>query len=862
MGIKVTGIALSSLAQSSIRLEDLQDVSIVSPQTGQYLRYNSVISEWQNTFLNSDIYSYLSTSVSGNNGVLVTPSPGPNTISIGLDLTASGDASGIVTNGNLPLTLATVNNDIGTYGSSTAIPIVTVNAKGLVTAVSTTSFSGTAPLATSLAGGTTGAVVYQSAPDTTAFLPAGTTSQVLISGASGPSWTSSPVGLTSVGIGTTTPTATLEVSGTAKFGPTTIQGPATITAPLTAPTATFTGSVNASSLTASGSVNGAAASISGSITADAGTFFTSVTSPNFIGSFSGNASTATSLQTARTISATGDADWSVTFNGTSNVTNPITLATVNSSPQTDTFRKITVNGKGLVTATSAVTNSDITTSLGYVPVNVAGDTMTGYLILNAAPVNSLGAVTKQYVDDIASGLTIHAACVTSTDGTNLSATYSNGSSGVGATLTGTGAIPSIGGITPAVGNRVLVKDQTSQLQNGIYVVTQATANWVMTRASDFDGSPVSEIQAGDAVYVQQGTLAGTQWVQTTAGTITVGVTSIVFSQFGGPGTYTAGSGINIAGTSISNTGVLSNIAGSGISVSSATGNVTIGNTGVLSITGTANQITTSGSTGNITLSLPSSVTISGTMTAGSFSGAVSGNASTASALQTARTISATGDATWSVSFDGSTNVTNPITLVTVNSNVGSFSYPTLTVNAKGLVTAVSSNTPVTSVTAGTGIGLSASTGAVTISNNGVTSISGTANQVSVSASTGAVTVSLPSSVTISGTMTAGVFNSTSTKRVKKKIKTLGKTYLARFADLKPREYDRKDYQAHEFGFIAEEMEQVYPEVVGKDENGLASGIDYGKLSTILTAKVQEQEKTIQELKKQMQEILELVKGSK
>lgn len=723
MGIKVTGIALSSLAQSSIRLEDLQDVSIVSPQTGQYLRYNSVISEWQNTFLNSDIYSYLSTSVSGNNGVLVTPSPGPNTISIGLDLTASGDASGIVTNGDLPLTLATVNSDVGTYGSSTLIPIVTVNEKGLITAVSTTSFSGTAPLATSLAGGTTGSVVYQSAPGTTAFLPAGTTSQVLISGASGPSWTSSPVGLTSVGIGTTTPTATLEVSGTAKFGPTTIQGPATITAPLTAPTATFTGSVSASSLTASGSVNGAAASITGSVTADAGTFYTSVTSPNFIGSFSGNASTATALQTARTISATSDATWSVTFDGTSNVTNPITLATVNSSPQTDTFRKITVNGKGLVTATSAVTNSDITTSLGYIPVNVAGDTMTGYLILNAAPVNSLGAVTKQYVDDIASGLTIHAACVTSTDGTNLSATYSNGSSGVGATLTGTGAMPSIGGITPAVGNRVLVKDQTSQLQNGIYVVTQATANWVMTRASDFDGSPVSEIQAGDAVYVQQGTLAGTQWVQTTAGTITVGVTSIVFSQFGGPGTYTAGSGINIAGTSISNTGVLSNIAGSGISVSSATGNVTIGNTGVLSVTGTANQITTSGSTGNITLSLPSSVTIS-------------------------------------------------------------------------------------------------------------------------------------------GTMTAGVFNSTSTKRVKKKIKTLSKTYLSKFADLKPREYDRKDYEAHEFGFIAEEMEQVYPEVVGKDENGLASGIDYGKLSTILTAKIQEQEKTIEMLKKQMQEILELVKGSK
>jgi len=532
-----------------------------------------------------------------------------------------------------------------------------------------------------------------------------------------------------VGIGTLTPTATLEVNGNAKFGPTTVSGPltvngpATITAPLTGATGSFSGSLSASSVTASGSLNGATAVISGSVNADAGIFTTSVTSPIFIGNFSGNATTASALKTTRTISATSDATWSVTFDGSANVTNPITLATVNVSPQTDTFRRITVNGKGLTTATSAVTNPDITTALGYTPVNVAGDTMLGYLILNAAPVNSLGAVTKQYVDDIASGLTIHAACVTSTNGSNLSATYNNGSGGVGATLTGTGAIPSIGGITPVIGNRVLVKDQTTQLQNGIYTVTQATANWVMTRATDFNGSPSTEIQAGDAVYVQQGTLAGTQWVQTTTGTITVGVTSIVFSQFGGPATYTAGTGINIAGTSISNTGVLSNIAGSGISVSGATGNVTIGNTGVLSVAGTANQITSS-------------------------------------------------------------------------------------------------------------------------------------------ASTGAITLSLPSSVTISGTMTAGTFNSTSTKRVKKKIKNLGKPYLAKFADLKPREYDRTDYQAHEFGFVAEEMEQVYPEVVGKDAEGKASGIDYGKLATILTAKVQEQQKVIEDLQNQMKQVMALIKGSK
>jgi hypothetical protein len=64
-------------------------------------------------------------------------------------------------------------------------------------------------------------------------------------------------------------------------------------------------------------------------------------------------------------------------------------------------------------------------------------------------------------------------------------------------------------------------------------------------------------------------------------------------------------------------------------------------------------------------------------------------------LTTPRTITTTGDASYSVSFDGSANVTSAITLATVNSNAGSFgsdsSIPAITVNAKGQVTAVSTN---------------------------------------------------------------------------------------------------------------------------------------------------------------------------
>jgi hypothetical protein len=114
----------------------------------------------------------------------------------------------------------------------------------------------------------------------------------------------------------------------------------------------------------------------------------------------------------------------------------------------------------------------------------------------------------------------------------------------------------------------------------------------------------------------------------------------------------------------------------------------------------------------------------------------------------------------------------------------------------------------------------------------------------------------------SGTVTAVAFNATSTKRVKKAIKKIGQEYLDKFTKLKPREYDRKDYEAHEFGFIAEEMALVYPEIVGRDGNGKPSGIDYGRLSAILTAKVQEQQVLIDKLTSQVATIMGMLKGSK
>jgi hypothetical protein len=326
------------------------------------------------------------------------------------------------------------------------------------------------------------------------------------------------------------------------------------------------------------------------------------------------AGSAATLTTGRTISVTGDGTGtSGSFDGSANASIALTLGTVNGAPQTDTFRKITVNGKGLTTGTSAVLASDINASLGYTPLNKAGDTMSGLLILSADPVNVFGAATKQYVDNVQAGVTIHNPCATATSAPLASATYSNGAAGVGATLTATsnGAIGTVGGYASlAVGSRVLVKDQASGLQNGVYDVTalgSAGAPWVLTRSSDFDGSPTYEVVSGDLIYIQNGTLSGTQFVQTAVGTgssvspaysyIIIGTDALVFGQFAGSGTYTAGSGIAINTNVISLTSNSLTIGSTNIALggtSTTLAGLTSVSTGTLTATGAITSVANPG----------------------------------------------------------------------------------------------------------------------------------------------------------------------------------------------------------------------------------------------------------------------------
>jgi hypothetical protein len=122
---------------------------------------------------------------------------------------------------------------------------------------------------------------------------------------------------------------------------------------------------------------------------------------------------------------------------------------------------------------------------------------------------------------------------------SLTATYANGASGVGATLTNSGTLAAltIDGVALTSADRVLVKNQASALQNGFYTVTTVGSGavaWVLTRATDYDTA--AEVLQGTYAAIAQGTTnTGTLWVETGLGPFILGTTAIVFSPSGAAG---------------------------------------------------------------------------------------------------------------------------------------------------------------------------------------------------------------------------------------------------------------------------------------------------------------------------------------
>jgi hypothetical protein len=159
---------------------------------------------------------------------------------------------------------------------------------------------------------------------------------------------------------------------------------------------------------------------------------------------------------------------------------------------------------------------------------------------------------KAYVDQVAQGLDTKPSCKVGTTA-DLSATYNNGTLGVGATLTASivGAL-SLDDVAVSVNDRVLVKDQTDATENGIYTVTtvgDGSTEFVLTRATPEDQP--AELSGGAFVFVEDGTLnANNGYTFTHTGAPTFGTTDLDVAQFSGAGQITAGAALTKSGNTI------------------------------------------------------------------------------------------------------------------------------------------------------------------------------------------------------------------------------------------------------------------------------------------------------------------------
>ena len=368
-------------------------------------------------------------------------------------------------------------------------------------------------------------------------------------------------------------------------------GSTPVTIAIDSTVATLTGAQTLTNKSMSGSSNTFTNISNGALTNSSVTFNGSTVALGGSATITANTTNALTIGTGLT---------GTSFNGGSAVTISIdsTVATLTGT-QTLTNKSIDGANNTLTNIPNgALTNSSVT--IGTTAISLGGSSLTLGGLTSVAvtqdPTSALQLATKQYVDSVAEGLHVHASCAAATPNTLASltggtVTYNNGTAGVGATLTLSVALTILDGYTLQNGDRVLVKNEATQANNGIY--TWATGGTVLTRATDFDTA--IEIASGDFTFITNGTLYGdTGWVQIEPVT-TIGTDPIVWQQFSGAGTYTAGTGLTLTGSqfSITNTAVTAASYGSASSVATFTvnaqGQLTLASNTAIAIN--ANQIT-------------------------------------------------------------------------------------------------------------------------------------------------------------------------------------------------------------------------------------------------------------------------------
>ena len=344
---------------------------------------------------------------------------------------------------------------------------------------------------------------------------------------------------------------------------------------------------------------------------------------------------------------------------------------------------ITATSGNLDIAAAAGNNSVNLVPTGTGTVDVANKRITSV----AEPTQSSDAATKNYVDAVKTGLDVKDSVIVTTTG-NLTGTYANGASGVGATLTnsGTQAALTIDSRVLTVGDRVLVKDQSTGLQNGFYRVTtvgSASVNWVLTRTVDADEA--SEITPGAFTFVEEGTVgASNGYVCTNVGAITVGTTPITFVQFSGAGSVIAGDGLTKTGNTLNAVGTAGRISISADAIdisSSYVGQATITTLGTIA-TGTWQGSVIGATYGGTGVNNGSStITLGGSLsTIGAYTIALTATANTT------LTLPVTGTLATLAGTETFTNKTLTAPVIATIVNTGTLTLPTSTDTLVGRAT--------------------------------------------------------------------------------------------------------------------------------------------------------------------------------
>jgi hypothetical protein len=666
------------------------DIVLTPNGTGKTVITNPFIGD-TSTSLAEFIYDTVGGAVTGGTGITVTNNDGANTSTISLANTA-------VT--------------AGSYGSATAIPTFTVDAQGRLTAAGTANISTTLNIA-----GDTGTDAVALGTDTITFVGGtGITSAVSAAGTATSvtfnidntvvtldgtqtltnKTLTNPVitGVTISNLNVTDSSITFEGATANDFETTLFVTDPTADRTITFPDATGTvalldlaqtltnktisGATNTLSNIANSSLTNSAVTIgstSVSLGATVTTFagLSSVTSTTFVGALTGNASTATTLATPRAING-------VNFDGSAAITvtadaNTLSGTTLKSTVVTSSLTSVGTIGTGVweatdigvahggtgtstgsITGTGALTFTagGSNTNVNLVPQGTGIVDVGGKRVGNAAnPTQSSDLATKAYVDSLSNGLDVKASV--------RAATTAN------ITLSNT---QTIDGVALSVGDRVLVKNQSTGSQNGIYVV--ASGSW--TRATDFDNVPDLEVSPGTFFFVEEGTTqADNGYVVSNDGAITIGTTAITFSQFSGAGQITAGAGLTKSGNTL-------DVVGTADRITVNTDSVDIASTYV-------------GQTSITTLGTVGTGTWQGTVIAGQYGG--TGVNNSGKTITLGGNLTTSGAHTTTLTTTANTNVTLPTTgtLATLagteslsNKTITSSSFSGTTLAASGAVT--------------------------------------------------------------------------------------------------------------------------------------------------------------------------------